>query len=206
MKTTSYLLMGIGILIIAAIIVKTSAFGPFSSRQSIPIGKEGTLVGRTRYTADFAASNYEVDLELKQASGKTFEVGYVVFHEQNWAELIQTERFGDWLVVAMPEEGYVRVIALHTGSGIKQDTTLQPVFLYRDWRYREKYNDKPDHLHDNGSSLASISPQAIVVSYEYLAEAAYPPTIPVIQEVSYVLNTDTGLLETTSVADRKLNH
>jgi len=199
------LLIGLGILlglVLIPFIFLRLAFGPLHDSVTIDLGTEGKLICDEIYNGDFADEFYEVKMILETLNGKKYDLGSMTFHSQDWSKGITTRRVKDWIVFPLEPENFVQFKMLNTISGQLNDTTLQPFDLRKDLIYKEKFNDRPDHLYAGNSSIQDISGNIIEIKYEYKAKGVYPSEILVSQKVTYEINPADGKLKTKKVGER----
>lgn len=199
------LLIGLGIvllLIAVPFIFLRLAFGPIHDSITINLETEGKLICDETYSGDFADEFYDVNMILETANGRKYNIGSVTFHDQDWSKTINVRRTGDWLVIPLEPEDFVQVKMLNTVSGQLNDTTLIPFDLRKDLLYKERFNDRPNHLYPGTSKIADISGEMIEIIYEYKAKAEYPSEILVNQRVVYEINRTEGKLQTKEMHER----
>lgn len=199
------LLIGLGILlgvVSLPFILLKFAFGPLHDSITINLGKEGELICYEIYNADLADVFYDVTMVLETSNGTKYNLGSVTFHDEDWSKQIEVRRAADWLVILLEPENFVHVKMLNIVSGQLNDTTLLPVDLRRDLLYKERFNDRPDHLYPGSSKIHDIAGNTIEVNYEYKAKAQYPAEILVSQKVVYEVNATEGKLQTKEIHNR----
>lgn len=195
------LAIALGLVLIPFIFLRL-AFGPLHDSVTIDLGTEGKLICSETYNADFADEFYDVKMILKTLNGKNYDLGSITFHSQDWSKLITTRRIEDWIIFPLEPENFVQFKMLNTISGQLNDTTLKPFDLRKDLLYKEKFNDRPDHLYTGRSRIHNISGNTIEVNYEYKAKSVYPSEILVSQKVTYEINAADGKLKTKKVDER----
>jgi hypothetical protein len=195
-------LVGLTIFIVAGTyLMLRQAFGPLERTFEIKISDHQTLVCKEIYNADFAAVFYDVDFKLID-NKEIFELGSATFSKNAWEKNLKLYSIGDWYILPVKQNSYLKILRKNNKNGIQGDTVLSPHDLRRDKFWKSTTNHLPAWVYTGSSELDAVDKEGIIVTFKYRI-GDYEPFTFVRQKIKYQFNSVNGDLVTKEILENE---
>lgn len=207
MKTGCLIGISTGILILIFSVIGLnrmikSAFGPIEREVVLELNNDEKLLCKEIYNADLADVFYDVNFKLINKDNDILDFGSGTFPNNEWNELIQLKKIGEWLVIPVNGSGYSKLLMSNRVKYQKREIEFSPIELKNNQLWKSRYKENPAWVHRGSSKIDSIVGNNIFVNYDYRI-GLYEPFEFYNQTIQYQFDLNEEEIKTIKVFERK---